>query len=153
MTMFRYFPGNEGWSYHFAARIVNVAQLGGADFHEAHRVLENVKVGDGEGWYHAWRAAGTRNEAIAMAAQQSGRPITARDAYLRAHNYFRTAQFFLIGTDARKRESYVRCVQNFHAALPYFDNPPERVTFPFEGSHLSGYCYFVVRTRVDAAHA
>ena len=32
MTMFRYFPDNEGWSYHFAARIVNVAQLGGADF-------------------------------------------------------------------------------------------------------------------------
>ena len=30
MTMFRYFPGNEGWSYHFPARIVNVAQLGGA---------------------------------------------------------------------------------------------------------------------------
>jgi hypothetical protein len=139
MTMFRYFPGNEGWSYHFAARIVNVAQLGGADFHEAHRVLEQVKVGDGEGWYHAWQAAGTRNEAIAMAAQQSGRPITARDAYLRAHNYFRTAQFFLLGRDARKREAYVRCVQNFHAALPYFDNPPERVTFPFEGSRLGGY--------------
>ena len=141
MTMFRYFPGNEGWSYHFAARIVNVAQLGGTDFHEAHRVLEQVKVGDGEGWYHAWQAAGTRNEAIAMAAQRSGRPITARDAYLRAHNYFRTAQFFLLGRDARKREAYVRCVQNFHAALPYFDNPPERVTFPFEGSHLSGYYY------------
>ena len=32
-------------------------------------------------------------------------------------------------------------MQNFHAALPYFDNPPERVTFPFEGSHLSGYYY------------
>ena len=60
MTMFRYFPGNDGWSYHFAARIVNVAQLGGADFHEAHRVLEQVKVGDGERWYHAWQAAGTR---------------------------------------------------------------------------------------------
>ena len=38
MTMFRYFPVNQGWSYHFAARIVNVTQLGGADFHEAHRV-------------------------------------------------------------------------------------------------------------------
>ena len=86
-------------------------------------------------------AAGTRNEAIAMAAQRSGPPITARDAYLRAHNYFRTAQFFLLGRDERKREAYVRCVQNFHAALPYFDNPPERVTFPFEGSHLSGYYY------------
>ena len=118
MTMFRYFPGNEGWSYHFAARIVNVAQLGGADFHEAHRVLEQVKVGDGEGWYHAWQAAGTRNEAIAMAAQRSGRPITARDAYLRAHNYFRTAQFFLLGRDARKREAYVRCVQNSMPPYP-----------------------------------
>jgi dienelactone hydrolase len=141
MTMFRYFPGNEGWSYHFAARIVNVAQLGGADFHEAHRVLEKVKVGDGESWYGEWQKAGERNEALAISAQQAGRPITARDAHLRAHNYFRTAQFFLLGTDQRKKDSYVRCVKNFHAALPYFDNPPERVTFPFEGSHLSGYYY------------
>ncbi len=141
MTMFRYFPGNEGWSYHFAARIVNVAQLGGADFHEAHRVLEKVKVGDGESWYREWHNAGVRVEESAIVAQRAGRPITARDAYLRAHNYFRTAQFFLLGSDPRKKDSYVRCVKNFHAALPYFDNPPERVSFPFEGSHLSGYYY------------
>jgi dipeptidyl aminopeptidase/acylaminoacyl peptidase len=141
MTMFRYFPGNEGWSYHFAARIVNVAQLGGADFHEAHRVLEKVKVGDGESWYREWHNAGVRIEENAIVAQRAGRPITARDAYLRAHNYFRTAQFFLLGSDPRKKDSYVRCVENFHAALPYFDNPPERVSFPFEGSHLSGYYY------------
>lgn len=141
MTMFRYFPGNDGWSYHFAARIVNVAQLGGADFHEAHRVLEKVKAGDGEGWYNAWQDAGERVQTRAAVAQRSGRPITARDAYLRAHNYFRTAQFFLPGSDPRKKDSYVRCVENFHAALPYFDNPPECVRFPFEGSHLSGYYY------------
>lgn len=83
MTMFRYFSGNEGWSYHFAARIVNVAQLGGADFHEAHRVAEKIKVGDGESWYREWQAAG----------------------------------------DPRKKDSYLRCVKNFHAALLYFDNP------------------------------
>ena len=94
MTMFRYFPGNEGWSYHFAARIVNVAQLGGADFHEAHRVLEKVKVGDGEGWYHAWQSGRHPQRSDRHGCQRSGRPITARDAYLRAHNYFRTAQFF-----------------------------------------------------------
>ena len=139
--MFRYFPGNEGWSYHFAARIVNVAQLGGADFHEAHRVLERVKVGDSESWYREWQTAGERVENYAIAAQQAGRPVTARDALLRAHNYFRTAQFFLPGPDPRKKDSYLRCVRCFHAALPYFDNPPERVTFPFEGSHLSGYYY------------
>jgi len=141
MSMFRYFPGNEGWSYHFAARIVNVAQLGGADFHEAHRVLEKVAAGDGESWYQGWQAAGLRVETLAREARRRGRPITARDAYLRAHNYFRTAQFFLPGSDPRKKDSYVRCVACFHAALPYFDNPPERVTFPFEGSHLSGYYY------------
>lgn len=141
MSMFRYFPGNEGWSYHFAARIVNVAQLGGADFHEAHRVCERIEPGDGESWYREWQAAGERNESNAVAAQKAGRPITARDAYLRAHNYFRTAQFFLKGADPRKKDSYLRCVECFHAALPYFDNPPERVTFPFDGSHLSGYYY------------
>ena len=141
MSMFRYFPGNEGWSYHVAARIVNVAQLGGADFHEAHRVLERVTVGDVESWYREWQAAGERVENKAKDAKQRGRPITARDAYLRAHNSFRPAQFFLLGTDSRKKDSYVRGFGCFHPALRYFDNPPERVTFPFEGSHLSGYYY------------
>ena len=141
MTMFRYFPGNEGWSYHFAARIVNVAQLGGADFHECHRVAERIKVGDGESWYREWLAAAERVEKNAQIAQGLGRPITARDAYLRAFNYFRTAQFYLLGSDPRKKDAYLRCVTCFHAALPYFDNAPERVTFPFEGTHLSGYYY------------
>lgn len=103
MSMFRYFPGNPGWSYHVAARIVNVAQLGGADFHEAHRVLERIEVGNGESWYREWRAAAERIETSAHAAQAAGRPITARDAFLRAHNAYRTAQFFLVGSDPRKR--------------------------------------------------
>ena len=141
MTMFRYFPDNEGWSYHFAARIVNVAQLGGADFHEAHRVCERIAPGDGEGWYREWRAMANRVEGNAIAAQKAGRAITARDAYLRAHNYFRTAQFFLRGDDPRKKDAYLACIRCFHAALPYFDNPPEQVTFAFEDSHLSGYYY------------
>src|SRR5208282_1185153 len=98
--MFRYFPGNEGWSYHFAARIINVAQLGGADFHECHRVAERIKVGDGESWYREWVSAGERVEKNAREAQRGGRPITAREAYLRASNYFRTAQFFLPGHDS-----------------------------------------------------
>ncbi|MGD0026131.1 MAG: alpha/beta fold hydrolase [Xanthobacteraceae bacterium] len=139
--MFRYFRGNEGWSYHFAARIINVAQLGGADFHECHRVAERIKVGDGESWYREWVSAGERVEKNAREAQRGGRPITAREAYLRASNYFRTAQFFLPGHDSRKKDAYLRCVACFHAALPYFDNPPERVTFPFAGTHLSGYYY------------
>src|SRR5262245_41230354 len=104
MTMFRYFPGNGGWSYHFAARIVNVAQLGGADFHEAHRICERIKTGDGESWYSEWQGAAERVEKLALEAKNTGRPITARDAYLRAHNYFRTAQFFLLGSDRRKED-------------------------------------------------
>src|SRR4051812_39013976 len=120
--MFWYFSGNEGWWYHFASLIVYVAQLGGADFHEAPRGAERIKAGDGESWYKEWQSAAERVEKLAQEAQKRGRPITARDAYLRAHNYFRTAQFFLIGSDSRKKDAYLRCVSCFHAALPYFDN-------------------------------
>ncbi len=48
-----------------------------------------------------------RVESRAKAAQMSVRPITARDAYLRAHNYYRTAQFFLLGSDPRKKDAYL----------------------------------------------
>jgi dipeptidyl aminopeptidase/acylaminoacyl peptidase len=139
VTMFSYFPGNPGWSYHFTARIVNVAQMRGADFHEAHRAAERIKVGDGESWYTEWQRTGERVEKVAEAAHQAGRNVTARDAYLCASNYYRTAQFYLLGSDVRKKHSY--CVPCFHKALAFFDNPPELIRFPFEGSFLSGYYY------------
>ena len=76
MTMFRYFRDNEGRSYHFAARIVNVAQLGGADFHEAYRVAETIEVGDRESWHRAWQAAGK--------SKSGPKPRSARPAHHRA---------------------------------------------------------------------
>lgn len=141
MSMFSYFPGNPGWSYHFTARIVNVAQMGGADFHEAHRVAERIKVGDGESWYSEWQRAGERVERVAESTLKAGRNVTTRDAYLRASNYYRTAQFYLLGSDERKKNSYLQCVACFHKALAFFDNPPELIRFPFENSFLSGYYY------------
>src|SRR3974390_1371607 len=117
MSMFSYFPGNPGWSYHFTAPILNLARMVGAGFDEAHRVAERIKVGDGESWYSEWQRAGERVERVAESALKAGRHLTARDAYLRGSNYYRTAQFYLLGSDERKKNSYLQCVACFERRL------------------------------------
>ena len=48
--MFMYWPDNRPWSYHFMARLINAAQLGGACFHESHRTAQRIRPHDGESW-------------------------------------------------------------------------------------------------------
>jgi len=151
--MFMYWPDNRPWSYHFMARLINAAQLGGACFHESHRTAQRIRPHDGESWYAEWRGLAERVEAWARAAETAGNGLTARDGYLRAFTYFRTAQFYLEGRDPRKQDAYLRCVQCFRAAGRYFDPPLEYVTIPYEGTFLSGYFFPPRRPRRDTAPA
>jgi len=151
--MFMYFPENRGWSYYFMARLINAAQLGGADFHECHRTAQRIRPGDGESWYAEWQGVAERVEGTARAAEAAGNHITARDAYLRAFTYFRTAQFYLEGKDPRKQDAYRRCVECFRAAGRFFDPPLESITFPYEATYLSGYYFPPRRPRRDCSPA
>src|SRR3972149_10860246 len=60
LTMFMYWPDNRPWSYHFMARLINAAQLGGACFHESHRTAPRIRPHDGESWYAEWRGGARR---------------------------------------------------------------------------------------------
>ena len=56
------------------------------------QTIPNVKAGDADGWYNAWTAAGDRLVAL---AQRTTDPISKGRALLRAHNYYRSSDFFL----------------------------------------------------------
>ncbi|HEX8507245.1 MAG TPA: alpha/beta hydrolase, partial [Hymenobacter sp.] len=68
-----------------------------------------------------------------------GRGQSARAAFLRAANYLRTAEFFLLPTDERKFPTYQSSVAAFQKGAALLPTAPRRVEVPFEGSALPGY--------------
>ena len=76
-------------------------------------------------------------------ALRAGHRISARDGLLRAHNYYRSADFFLHGNpdDPRHHYAYERSVELFQAAARLFTPPVQPVEIPYENTTLPGYFY------------
>jgi pimeloyl-ACP methyl ester carboxylesterase len=120
-------------------RALGHTAYGGADVNEVLGTAQRIKAGDYESWYREWRALAERVEREGRASK---RPITRRDAFLRANNYWRTAEFFLHGLteDPRADEAYERAVTCFRDAVALMPGVT-RVEIPFEGTVLHGYFY------------
>jgi len=120
-------------------RTVMVAPTGGAEVSECLKAAARIKDHDEEGWVREWALLAEAAAQEAEPAMQSGQLLAARQAYLRASNYYRSAMFSLPPTDGRL-DRYLRLSrQAFHAAAKLFSPPIEMVDIPFENAHLPGY--------------
>lgn len=124
-------------------RTIGHAPYGGADIGECIAVARRISETDLEAWGVIWNALAERVFAIAEASAAAGRRVSAREAYLRAANYFRTAYVFLIQApvDPRLVRTHTRQVESFRKAITLFDAPAETVTIPYEGNLLHGYFF------------
>ncbi|MER5810738.1 alpha/beta fold hydrolase [Streptomyces sp. NPDC002033] len=124
-------------------RAIGHAAYGGSDFGEVIATAQKITAGDYDSWYEQWSATAERTAAQADTALAGGHRISARDAYLRASNYFRSAEFFLHGNpdDPRIGAAYERAVGAFREAARLFEPRVEPVEIPFEGTVLHGYFY------------
>ena len=125
----------------FGTRALMLATYGGADFGECARTVERVGDGDADMWHTEWTALAGELVSLADASAGAGHPVGAREAYLRAATYFRTANMPLYGapTDDRLRTTFDRESAAFAAAAPLWDTPVELVEIPFEaGATLPG---------------
>ncbi|MFJ4989139.1 alpha/beta hydrolase family protein [Streptomyces sp. NPDC088732] len=116
---------------------------GGADFGEVEATAERIRPGDYDSWFDEWYATAQRIRALADEARAQGHVNTARDSYLRASNYYRTAEFFLHGNPADPRilMTYDKAVDAFHDFAALSGTSVARVDIPFEGATLHGYFY------------
>jgi pimeloyl-ACP methyl ester carboxylesterase len=121
-------------------RALGHTAYGGADVNEVLAAAQRITAGDYESWYREWRALAERIEAEAR--KSARHPITARDGFLRASNYYRSAEFFLHGLaeDPRARDVYDRSVVCFREAIARMPSITP-VEIPFEGTTLHGYFY------------
>jgi predicted alpha/beta-fold hydrolase len=118
-------------------RAIGYSYYGGADIGECLSTAYRIKEGDFESWYKEWLNTANRVKSYADNSLSKGHKISARDAYLRCSNYYRTAEFFLhinpedkriIPTWNNSRECFVKSMSlssdlNFQSIeIPYQNN-------------------------------
>ncbi|MQB02451.1 MAG: alpha/beta fold hydrolase, partial [Actinobacteria bacterium] len=80
-----------------------------------------------------------RTEALAAEARDRDLPVAAREAFGRASQYYRLAEFFLEPEDDRKPPTYERLHTAFRSYLRHASGRPEAVEIPYGGTALSGF--------------
>ncbi|MFH9795155.1 alpha/beta hydrolase family protein [Streptomyces virginiae] len=138
------FPNNVQFWYETLRSMSHIA-YGGADFGEVVSTGKRITEGDYDSWFVEWTATADRVSGEAEKALAAGHRISARDGFLRASNYYRSAEFFLHGhpCDPRHDHAYDRSVACFRAAAALFTPVIEPVEIPYEDTTLPGYFYRV----------
>jgi dienelactone hydrolase len=124
-------------------RTISHTRYGGADIGECFATANRIVDGDFDSWFEEWARTADHVAAHAAEAADSGHLVSARDAWLRASNYYRAADFFLHAAVPDPRISRVRDASSrcFHLASTLLDHPAERIEIPFEGTVLPAYFY------------
>lgn len=131
---------DESYIFEFI-RTLGAAYHGGADLIECLETAGRITEGDVDSWYREWLETAERVHGIADECRAAGHGTSARDAYLRACNYYRTAEFYIHAdpTDERHLDAARRSRDCFVEALRLFPHPAEPVRIPYEGTTLPGY--------------
>jgi pimeloyl-ACP methyl ester carboxylesterase len=118
---------------------------GGSDLGEMIATAGQIKEGDFESWFTEWNTLARRILSRADASLSAGHLESAREAYLRASTYFRTAEFYLHVDQGDPRIlSESRASQQAYAEAAKLTGPIwEPIEIPYEGTTLPGYFYKV----------
>jgi len=127
-------------------RAAGSAPYCGADLGEVLATARVIRNGDETGWFTAWRNTAERVHGIADTALKNGHRVSAREAFLRASNYYRTAEFFRrknAASDTEARAVARLSRQMFASAINLMDRPALRIDIPYETTTLPGYLFLV----------
>ncbi len=134
-----HFPDNFTWS-NAALVTKGMAPYGAVALEEIDRIGEKLKQrpDDKDAWWQEWSAMAAKIETQADAAAAEGRNFTAGNYYIRAGNYYFTADRPVPPSDL-KFDLYRKALRCFHAGFERRYPQMERIDVPFEGSALPAY--------------
>jgi pimeloyl-ACP methyl ester carboxylesterase len=117
-----------------------------ADIGECLSTAHRIREGDFESWHQEWLKTADRVHEYADNSLSEGHNTSAREAYFRASNYYRVAEFLLIDPeDPRIQTTSGNSKVCFSKAAellsPYII--VDSVEIPYEGTTLPGYYYYV----------
>jgi dipeptidyl aminopeptidase/acylaminoacyl peptidase len=124
-------------------RTIGETYYKGADIGECLSTAYRIKEGDFESWHTEWLKTAKRIHSYADESLANGHIISARDAHLRASNYYRASEFLLIDPhDPRIQTTWGNSKECFSKAAKLFPFLVEPVEIPYEqGTTLPGYFY------------
>jgi pimeloyl-ACP methyl ester carboxylesterase len=129
-----------------ALRAAGYAAFAGADLGEVLVTCRNIPEGDDEAWSTEWAATAARIEGIAREALGAGHGVSAREAFLRASNYYRAADFYRRedpDNDPESMRLYQAAKDTFAEAVNLFEAPVRALEIPYENTTLPGYLFLV----------
>jgi pimeloyl-ACP methyl ester carboxylesterase len=125
-------------------RAIGETYYKGADIGECLSTAYRIKEGDFESWHTEWLKTARRVNRYADECLAAGHIVSAREAYLRASNYYRVAEFLLIDPeDPRTLTTWGSSKECFSRAANLFSPAFEPIEIPYEGTKLPGYFYRV----------
>ena len=129
-------------------RTIGTAHSGGADINECLDTAYRINNNDTESWYTEWNKTAGRLEETGDELLAQKNAISAREAYLRASNYYRTAGIFLTKNqnDPRIVSTWKSSRDCFLKAASLSNNLIRPVRIPFENTTLPGYFCLVDNT-------
>lgn len=131
------FFADQTYNFQTLRALDDVSEIGG-DTGETLQTVAGLKSGDAQGWYDAWQATGDRVVAL---ANRTNDPIGRGRALLRAHTYYRTAEFFLEPHDAKRPAIWKKNVDAFYQGLDVLGIKHERFMVPYGKYHLHAVYY------------
>ena len=127
-------------------RAAGFAGDAGADIGEVIATTSRISEGDEEGWTSEWRATAERIAKRGETSLSVGDTVSAREAFLRASAYYRSAEFYCRKDplhDRRVLELFRLSKQYLVKGSKLLDGPFSEVLIPFADTDLPGYLYLV----------
>lgn len=136
-----HWPEHPWLAYQFR-RGLGETQEGGGTVSECFQAACRMIPGDLESWHREWLALGDRNFKRGGEEEKKGHVRTAMNCWLRAADYYRQAEFFLMPDDPRRLATFTKMEDSSHSFLKYLNPPGEILEIPYlDGKTL--YAYFV----------
>jgi dienelactone hydrolase len=132
----RYEPfGWHHWPEHFFMsyqfrRALGETQEGGGAVSEVFQAASRMKPGDAESWHGEWLKVAERNDRRGDEEEERGHIRTAMNCWLRAADYYRSAEFWLLPDDPRRLATFDKCERASQKWLRYIGG--EALAVPFE---------------------
>ena len=105
-------------------RVIGETYYKGADIGECLSTAYRIKEGDFESWHQEWLKTAERVSKYADESLAAGHTVSAREAYLRACNYYRAAELLLVNpTDSRIQTTWGKSKECFSKAATLFSPP------------------------------
>lgn len=112
---------------------------GGCASGEMFYAASQIEEGNPESWIKTFAGLAQRVDSRAESSLKKGHKVSAREAFMRASNYYRIVTAFLSPYNPEFREFADKARSCFRKAAPLFDPPIEALDIPFEGKTLAGY--------------